>query len=82
MGGFLFRMNINSLIICISQILYLHCGMEFKTLRNAIEYSPDKAFEFVLCLYSTLDTDGKAVLRAKFKSYFLADGTTPLEDED
>ena len=45
--------------------------MEFKTLKNAIEYSPDKAFEFVLSLYTSLDSEGKAVLRAKFQSYFL-----------
>ncbi len=56
--------------------------MEFKTLRNAIEYSPDKAMEFVLSLYSTLDIHGKAVLRAKFKSYFLNDGTLPEDDEN
>ena len=53
--------------------------MEFKTLKNAIEYSPDKAMEFVLSLYSTLDSEGKAVLRAKFKQYFLDDGT--LQEE-
>ena len=56
--------------------------MEFKTLRNAIEYSPDKAMEFVLSLYSTLDSHGKAVLRTKFKQYFLDDGTPPEEEED
>ena len=56
--------------------------MEFKTLRNAIEYSPDKAIEFVLSLYSTLDSSGKAVLRAKFKRFFLDDGSGSLNAED
>ena len=56
--------------------------MEFKTLRNAIEYAPDKAMEFVVSLYSTLDDDGKAVLRAKFRQYFLDDGSGSLDAED
>ena len=56
--------------------------MEFKALKNAIEYDPDKAMEFVLNLYATLDNEGKAVLRAKFKQYFLDDGTPSEDVED
>jgi N-formylglutamate amidohydrolase len=48
--------------------------MQIKTLRAAIEYAPDKAMEFVLSLYAELDSAGKAVLRAKFRRYFLDDG--------
>ena len=56
--------------------------MEMKTLRNAIAYSPDKAEEFVLSLYSTLNSDGKAVLRAEFKRFFLDSGDDTLDGEN
>ena len=55
--------------------------MEFRTLKNAIDYSPEKAMEFVLSLYAELDSAGKALLRAKFRAYFLDDGT-PDEEEN
>ncbi len=56
--------------------------MEFKSLVNAIEYAPDKAMEFIVSVYSTLDSNGKAHFRAKFQQYFLDDGTLNNSNPD
>ena len=57
-------------------------GMEFKTFENALAYAPNKALEFVSSFYATLNSEGKAHFRAKFKQFFLDDGTLPCEDEN
>ena len=56
--------------------------MEFKTFRNAIEYSPNKVQEFIASYYSILDSEAKAIFKAMFQRYFLDDGTPPLDEED
>jgi hypothetical protein len=59
--------------------------MEFKTMYQAMEYSPARMVEFIIHVYYSLDKMGQSIFRSKFAEFFNEGGSVgvdPSEDEN